>query len=183
MIMKYKIIVFITCMFTLCGHTAVLAKDGLWVVSKGAELKADCTATSETISALPIGTELFVRAYEKRWYLVFSAAGDNGWVYRGKVSTEPPEENMPEEGKDFFQVEYSVSKIDGDEIYSARSIRGVSPSDGSDNGVSEVADEYAKIARVKKRCSSALESVISIQTADDEIKAFLKEGKIGEYAE
>ncbi len=161
-----------------------LAIETMWVVSEGARLKSDCVASSETIADLPVGTEVFVRSHEKRWYLVFTAEGDNGWIYRGKVSDSLPEELEIDDHEDFFQVEYDESRINGEQMYTARSIRGMSSvdSDGISN-VSDVAKEYAQNTKMPAKYQNALYDVITIQRNVDEIELFLKAGEIGEYDE
>ncbi len=159
-----------------------LGIERMWVVSEGARLKADCVASSETIADLPVGTEVFVRSHEKRWHLVFTAEGDNGWIYRGKVSNNLPEELEIDSNEDFFQVEYDESRIDGEQMYTARSIRGV-PSVDSDgiSQMSDVAKEYAQNTKMPEKYQKALFNVITIQKNVDEIELFLKAGEIGEY--
>jgi hypothetical protein len=159
-----------------------LAIESMWVVSEGARLKADCVASSETVEDLPVGTEIFVRSYEKRWYLVFTAEGDNGWIYRGKVSNSLPEGLDIDDEEDFFQVEYDESSIDGEQVYTARSIRGVTSVDSDGvNQVSDVAKEYGQNRKMPEKYQKALYDVITMEKNDDEIELFLTAGKIGEY--
>ena len=72
----------------LCFWLGTLAKaqNVLWVTSKGAKLKAENKASSNTITQLAIGTKLDVTSSIGKWYQVSTASGVKGWIYQGKVS-------------------------------------------------------------------------------------------------
>ena len=67
----------------------------------------------------------------------------------------------------------SGSDINADAADSSRSIRGLSPE----------AKEYAKSTGTHQQSQDALDSVILRKVKEQEIDQFLKQGKIGEYAE
>ena len=158
--------------FSIC-----VAAQTLYVTSKDATLKADSSSASATIVELKRGTELTVVAKDGRWYSVKTPTGEKGWIYRGKVSEEPPEiEDMEDEegeGVGGLLGGLSGSDINADAADSSRSIRGLSPE----------AKEYAKATGSPREIQNALDSVIERSITDKEIDRFLKEGKIGEYAE
>ncbi len=116
--------------------------------------------------------------------MVFTSSGVNGWIYRGKVSNNPPDMQRDPEDEDFFLVEYSESNIDGEEMQTARSIRG-GPSNNvtKESGLSDVAKAYAQITEMPEKYQKALFELLCIQTNDDEVETFLKTFKIGEYAD
>lgn len=148
----------------------------IWVSSTSAKLKAQNQSSSETISELPFGSQLKVITYEKRWYNVSTPEKKTGWVYRGWVSSEPPEQEEESDEEDSLGSllgDSSESSIQADSADSSRSIRGLSPE----------AEEYAKQSGSPKRCKKALDSVLSMKTKNKDIDKFLKKGKIGEYAE
>lgn len=147
----------------------VAAVEKLWVNASDAKLKAERKSSSETVAKLPIGTELKVLSFEKRWYEVSTKDG-KGWIYRGKVSDTPPEES---EGGDGLIGDLADSRIKADSIDDSRSVRGLSPE----------AKEYAKSAGTPKECQDALDEVLALQISGKDIEIFLKGGKIGEYAE
>lgn len=148
----------------------------VWVSSKSAKLKAQSQSSSETIADLPFGSQLKVITYEKRWYNVSTPDKKTGWVYRGWVSSEPPEpevESGEEDSLGSLLGDSSESSIQADSANSSRSIRGLSPE----------AEEYAKQSGSPKKCRDALDSVLSMKTENNDIEKFLRKGKIGEYAE
>ena len=148
----------------------------VWVSSTSAKLKAKSQSSSETIAALPFGSKLNVITYEKRWYNVSTPDKKTGWVYRGWVSSEPPEQEVESDEEDSLGSllgDSSDSSIQADSADSTRSIRGLSPE----------AEEYAKQSGSPKKCKDALDSVLSMKTKNRDVEKFLKKGKIGQYAE
>lgn len=153
------------------------AAQTLYVTSEDASLKAESSSSSATIVELNRGAELNVLAADGRWYNVTTRAGQTGWIYRGKVSDEPPEieelEEDDEEGLGGLLGGLSGSDIESDAADSSRSIRGLSPE----------AKEYANATGSPKEIQNALDSVIERSTTEKEINQFLMEGKVGEYAD
>ncbi len=147
----------------------------LYVTSENAELKSESSSSSSTIVELTRGTELTFVAKEGRWYQVTDENNTAGWIYRGKVSEDPPEieETDDEGGLGGLLGSLSGSDINADAADSSRSIRGLSPE----------AKKYAQTTGTHQQSQDALDSVISRKVKEQEIDQFLKQGKIGEYAE
>ena len=148
----------------------------VWVSSTSAKLKAKNQSSSDTVAALSVGLKLSVIAFEKRWYNVSTPDKKTGWVYRGWVSTEPPEQEVESDDEDSLGSllgDSSDSSIEADSADSTRSIRGLSPE----------AEEYAKQSGSPKKCKDALDSLLSMRTKNRDVETFLKKGKIGQYAE
>ncbi len=151
-------------------------QETVWVSSDGAVLKSDRKASSDDIAELPVGMALTVLEYKKRWYNVVTPDEQEGWIYRGKVSKEPPEADEDSgEGDSTGELLTAItgSSIESDEADTARSIRGLSPE----------AQEYAKNAGTPRECRDALDQVLAYKTMDKDIHQLLQEEKIGEYAE
>jgi uncharacterized protein YgiM (DUF1202 family) len=148
----------------------------LYVTSESAELKTESSNSSSTITELKRGSELTLVTKEGRWYQVTDENDKTGWIYRGKVSEEEPEIEETDEdegGLGGLLGGLSGSDINADAADSSRSIRGLSPE----------AKEYAQSTGTPQQSQDALDSVISRKAQEQEIDQFLKEGKIGEYAE
>ncbi len=154
---------------TLLLATPALAQDRLYVASEGAKLKADKSASSDTVAELPVGTPLSVLGQEDSWYNV-SAGGRSGWIYRGKVAATPPEASK--QGGDNLFGGLGSSSIAVSEADSARSVRGLTADDGGS------AKPVASVADSKK----ALDGVLAERVGKKELESFLKTGRIGEYA-
>ena len=156
------------------GNPAVGAQKKVWVSTTSAQLKAEKTVSSATIARLPIGTELKVHALKNRWYQVSAPDGKNGWIYRGKVSSEPPKkEGGGQNPLGTLIGGLTGSNIRADASDTSRSMRGLSPE----------AEAYANRTGTPEQYKKALDTVLSTKTGAEEIEQFLKAGKIGEYAE
>jgi uncharacterized protein YgiM (DUF1202 family) len=150
-----------------------LAQDKLYVASEGAKLKADKSASSDTVAELPVGTALSVQGQEESWYKV-SAGGKSGWIYRGKVAATPPEASQ--QGGDKLFGGAGSSSIMVSEADSARSMRGLNASE------EEAAKAAGRAPRPLSDYKQALDKVLAEKVEKKELENFLKAGHIGEYA-
>ena len=156
---------------TLLLAAPALAQDRLFVSSEGAKLKADKSASSDTVAELPVGTALSVQGQEESWYRV-TAGGKSGWIYRGKVSATAPEPSQ--QGGDNLFGGAGSSGIMVSEADSARSVRGLNEEDA--------AKEAGRPARSPAEYKKALDGILAERVDKKELESFLKAGKIGEYA-
>jgi hypothetical protein len=157
--------------------TPALAQEKLFVASEGAKLKADKTASSDTVAELPVGTALTVLGQEDSWYKVStgsSGGGKSGWIYRGKVAASPPEASK--QGGDNLFSGGGSSAIMVSEADSARSVRGLNESE------QQAAKAAGRPARPLSDYKSALDKVLAERVDKKELENFLKAGRIGEYA-
>jgi uncharacterized protein YgiM (DUF1202 family) len=153
------------------SFSVVFAQNKMWVTSGRAKLKTDKKASSKTIATLPMGTEVTVLASEKKWYRVRAASGEEGWMYRGRLSKSPPEQEAQNETDNLFSA-LPGSDIKADEADTSRSIR----------GLSSETEEYAKNRRTPANYKKALDQVLALSVSEGEVEKFLSKGKIGEYA-
>lgn len=142
-----------------------------WVVSEGTELKAEQSISAATVAPLPVGAELNLVENAGRWLKVQTAQGTEGWVYAGRVSDTAPVAEVTGDG--LFGESAQQSQVNTAKADSARSIRGLSP---------EVA-QYAKQRGTPENLKKSLDKILERKISDKEVNAFLKEGKIGEYAQ
>ena len=150
-----------------------LAQDKLYVASEGAKLKADKSASSDTVAELAVGMELKVAGQEESWYKV-TAGGKSGWIYRGKVAATAPEPSK-QGGGDLFGGAGS-SNIMVSEADSARSMRGLNESE------QQAAKAAGRAPRPLSDYKQALDKILAEKVDKKEIENFLKAGRIGEYA-
>ena len=173
---KAKIVLSSVMVFLFLSGLSLSIPEKLWISSSNAKLKTEKTASSDTVSALKVGTELSVIAFEGKWYNVKTTDGKTGWIYRGKVSEEKPLEEIEDEnagGLGGLLDNISDSNIQANASDTSRSIRGLSPE----------AEEYSNQTGKPKELREALDSVLELNVSDQEVEQFLKNGKIGEYAE
>ncbi|MBV5338508.1 MAG: SH3 domain-containing protein [Deltaproteobacteria bacterium] len=157
----------------LLAASVAIAEEKRWVSSEGTALKAEASATSENIADMQIGTAVTVVESGGRWLKVKTAAGKEGWVYAGRVSDTPPVAEVSADDGGLFGATMQKSQISTAKADSARSIRGLSPE----------ADQYAKDRGTPEVYKKSLDVVLARKVSANELKAFLKEGKIGEYAQ
>lgn len=150
-----------------------MAEEKRWVTSEGTSLKAEASATSDTVVDVPVGAEVSVVESGGRWLKVRTPAGKEGWVYAGRVSDTPPAGEVTGGDGGIFGASMQKSQINTAKADSARSIRGLSPD----------AARYAKDKGTPEATKKALDIVLARKVSPRELKAFLKEGKIGEYAQ
>ena len=156
----------------LLAAATAMAAEKRWVSSEGTTLKAEASASSDNITDVKVGTEVTVVESGGRWLKVRTAAGKQGWVYAGRVSETRPAAEVGDDGG-IFGGSMKSSQIKTAKADSARSIRGLSPE----------ASKYAKDQGTPEIYKKSLDIVLSRKVSANELKAFLKEGKIGEYAQ
>jgi len=169
--MRKTVVSTIALLLVLAG-TASMAEEKRWVSSDGTTLKSEASVSSADVAPLPVGTELSVLESGGRWLKVRAANGKEGWVYAGRVADAPPSAEVAGEAGLFGDTLQS-SQIKTAKADSARSIRGLSP---------EVA-QYAKQRGTPEALRKELDKILARKVSTRELKAFLKEGKIGEYAQ
>ena len=149
------------------------ADEKRWVSSEGATLKAEALATSDNVADVKVGTEVTVVESGGRWLKVRTGAGQEGWIYAGRVSETAPTAEVAGDDGGLFGSTMQKSQINTAKADSARSIRGLSPE----------ATKYAKDKGTPEATKKALDVVLARKVSAKELNAFLKEGKLGEYAQ
>jgi len=165
-----KVVTTLALLLALAGTTA-LAVDMRWVTSEGTTLKKEASIASPDVAPLPVGTELTVIVSGGRWIKV-RTGGKTGWVYAGRISATKPVAEVGGTEGGLFGESMQQSQIKTAKADSARSIRGLSPE----------TDQYAKQRGTPEAYKKALDQILERNVSATELKAFLREGKIGEYA-
>jgi len=170
-----RVIITLFLSMILVGAHPTHSAERVWVSSFDAKLKADKTASSQTLAVLTVGAELTVNSENDRWYLVTAQDGKKGWIYRGKVSSEPPQPSGEKtEGDSVGKLLTGLtgSRIGSGEVDTSRSMRMLSVEKKKKQDGSQPDQNYEE----------ALESVLSRRITDIRVDQFLEAGKIGEYA-
>lgn len=149
------------------------ADDGKrWVVSDQTSLKQIGAVTAPDLVPLPVGTELTLLEEGARWHRVRTPDGLEGWVFAGRVAdTKPTIETLSEGG--LLEGLSQKSSIQTARADSARSIRGLSP---------ETA-QYAKNRGTPQIYRKELDRILARTVQPKRLESFLREAKLGEYAE
>lgn len=143
-----------------------------WVVSAGTTLKAAAVATSADIAPLEVGAQVQVLENSGRWLKVQTAAQKTGWVFAGRLAITPPvAEVAASEG--LLSTAAQQSQIEIAQADSARSVRGLSAE----------TENYARERGTPQEYRQALDRILARQVSKDEVTAFMRAGKLGEYAQ
>lgn len=143
-----------------------------WVVGSGTALKSEATATSADIVSLEVGAKVLVLENAGRWLKVQTADKKSGWVFAGRLSSTPPvTEVAASDG--LFASTAQQSQIEIAKADSARSVRGLSAE----------TESYAKERGTPQEYRQALDRILARQVSKEEVTAFMRAGKLGEYAQ
>ncbi len=150
--------------------SVAFAAGPMWVTGAGAELKAEPNPGSGTLKTLQVGEELSIGEASGRWLKATAQGGQSGWVYKGKVSDQKPS-GGESKGDPFGGM--LASKVSSNSADTSRSIRGLSPE----------AEQYANQTGSPVENRKALDHVVALHPTPQEVAKFLKDGKVGEYAQ
>ena len=143
-----------------------------WVVGAGTTLKSEAAATSADIVPLEVGDQVLVLENAGRWLKVQTSANKIGWVFAGRLSSTPPvTEVAASEG--LFAASAQKSQIEIAQADSARSVRGLSAE----------TESYAKERGTPQVYRQALDQILARQVSKEEVTAFMRAGKLGEFAQ
>lgn len=167
----YKICLATSAIVLVLAGSVALAEEKRWVASDGTTLKQEASVSSADLESLPVGAELSLLESGGRWLKVKTVSGKEGWVYAGRVADAPPAAEVAGDGG-LFGGAMQQSQIQTAKADSARSIRGLSP---------EVA-QYAKQRGTPEAFRKELDKVLARKVSARDLRAFLRDGKIGEFA-
>lgn len=162
------------CMATAGDLSAATAapSESRWVVGSGTALKSEAKATAADIVPLVVGAKVLVLENAGRWLKVQTADKKTGWVFAGRLSSTPPvTEVAASEG--LFAATAQQSQIEIARADSARSVRGLSPE----------TESYAKERGTPQEYRKALDQILARQVSKEEVTAFMRAGKLGEFAQ
>lgn len=153
----------------LLGLGGIARAETLYVRAEGVTLRAAADASAADVAPVARGTELTVVSRDGSWIQV-QAAGKTGWVHKLKVSAEKPDTG----GSVLANLGAGGSRNDYvKEAESGRAARGLSP----------MAEKYAQAKAISPESVAAVKRMEQVAISKKEIEGFLKEGKLGEYAE
>lgn len=152
----------------LCLTNMALAET-VYVQAKSASLRSGKTSLSKVVTSVRFGQALELIEKNGNWFKVNDGKGRSGWIYHNKVSLSKPsgrENRLASLGKDFRQTQSS----------SVSGTAGV-------RGLGEFSNHYAQHSRIAVRHRRAVDRMTNYRLSDGEVEAFLKSGRLGEYAE
>jgi hypothetical protein len=163
----------VTVFALLLISVSAVAEERRWISSEATTLKSEASSSSDSVVDVSVGTEVSVVESGGRWLKVRTLSGAEGWVYAGRVSETAPTSEVTGSDGGLFGNSMKSSQINTAKTDSARSIRGLSPGTA----------QYAKDRGTPEQYKKSLDIVLARKVSPKEIKSFLKDGKIGEYAQ
>lgn len=154
------------------ASSSVPAGTSRWVVGAETVLKAEAAAASADIVSLKVGDKVTVLESSGRWLKVQTSGKESGWVFAGRLSSTPPVAEVAA-SDDIFAASAQQSQIEIAQADSARSIRGLSAETAS----------YAKERGTPQEYRQALDQILARRVSKEEVTAFMRSGKLGEYAQ
>lgn len=138
---------------------------------EGTELKAEQSVSAAKVAELPVGAELTLVEGAGRWLKVQSADGKKD----GSTPAASPTPNRSPR----WEGAKGSSAI---RCRKARSTRPRPTAPAASRPLSRVA-QYAKQRGTPEALKKELDKILKRKVSDKEVRTFLKEGKIGEYAQ
>jgi hypothetical protein len=124
------------------------------------------TLGSPVVARLGQGDAVDVKRKSGRHYEV-SVGGKAGWVYYNKLTSEKPEDVAALLSRSTSQP------IELTDVEAGGALRGLSP----------MAEDYAKSSDIPGWARGAVEDMQGLSIAAEELEAFAREGRLGEYGE
>jgi hypothetical protein len=156
-------------LFSMLCLSNIAIAETVYVLAKSATLRTGTTSLSHAVATVPFGQALELIEKDDNWYKVQVQNGAVGWIYHNKVGATKPsseESRLAALGKDFRKTQSSS-------ITGTAGVR----------GLDEYSAGYAKRAGIGARHRSALDRMTNYRLLDRQVEAFLKSGRLGEYAE
>lgn len=157
------------CLFSLLCLANLALAETVYVHAKSASLRTGKTSLSRVVASVQYGQALKLVEKGDGWYKVQTRNGAVGWIYHNKVGTSKPterESRLAALGKDFRRTQSS----------SLTGTAGV-------RGLDEFSADYANRARIPAHYRAAVDRMTNYRLSDREVEAFLKSGRLGEYAQ
>ena len=159
-----KLAVRFAVLLAFVGASAALAET--MYARTSVSVRAGRTLSSPVVAGLKQGDRVEVRGKEGRHYKVL-VGGKEGWVYYNKLAEKRPEDVAAllgaEPGRPMTLTE----------LEAGGALRGLSP----------MAEDYAKGANMPEWVTGAVEQMQELTISAEELDAFAREGRLGEYGE
>ena len=147
---------------------SVAYAETVYVQAKSAQLRSGKTSLSPTTVTVQFGEALEKLRQEEDWLEVRTSGGVTGWIFANKTTTTKPsggDSGLAKLGQSVRQSEAAP----------------VTASTGA-RGLDKVSEEYANRTGIPKQYQDTVDRMTAHRLADQDVEAFLKEGRLGEYA-
>ncbi len=133
-------------------------------------MKAE-SAQADVIQVLDEGTAVEVTQKSSKFFKVALPGGKEGWVFKFKLSADAPAGGGGGDG--MLESIGGKQKIAARESGSGSSIRGLSP----------VSEKHAQSKGISAKNIQSVKQMESFKVSREDLEKFLRDGKLGEYAQ
>jgi hypothetical protein len=162
-----RLLVIVTLMLSILALPATALAETLYVKKSGTKLQSEASASSKVVETLASGTAVKVVKKSGRFYQVTAAGGKKGWIFKFKLTAK-----APSGGGGSLLDALGGQQMAAKESASGSSIRGLSP----------ISEQHASKG-ISKESINAVKAMEEFKVSAQEVDAFLKAGKLGEYAQ
>ena len=150
--------------------TSVALAETVFVQSKTAKLRSGKTSLDSVVADLKFGESLEVLGKEGNWLEVQTTRGAKGWIFAGKTTPTKPaggeDDVLAKLGKSFRRTE-------AEDVTASAGAR----------GLDKVSEGYANRVGITQQHRDAIDRMAAYRISDQEVEDFLKQGRLGEYAQ
>lgn len=142
----------------------------VFVRAKTAKLWSEKTSLSNVVAAVQLGEALQVVQQEANWLEVRTAAGVTGWIVATMVDTTKPSTGPSPRAAALGQ---SIRQLQASPVTASTGAR----------GLDQVAEAYAQQVGIASQHRQAVDRMTTYRVPEQDIEAFLRQGRLGEYAQ
>lgn len=151
---------------------ASLFAETMYVKSSDTKVMKAESAQADVIQVLDEGTAVEVTQKSSKFFKVALPGGKEGWVFKFKLSSDAPAGGGGG-GDGMLESIGGKQKIAARESGSGSSIRGLSP----------VSEKHAQSKGISAKNIQSVKQMESFKVSREDLDKFLREGKLGEYAQ
>jgi hypothetical protein len=143
--------------------------DTMYVSARSAQVRSGKTSLDQVVAHVKLGEAVEVLKRDGRWLNVRTAQGAAGWLFENSLSASKPaggESDLAALGRNFRGSDATK----------------VSASAGA-RGLDKASEGYANRSGITPEQRAAVDRMTAYKISDEEMQAFLKAGRLGEYAE
>ena len=145
------------------------AAETVYVQATTAKLRSGKTSLDPVVAELKFGEALEVLRKEGGWLEVRTAAAVRGWIFANKTAAR-----KPAGGDDLLaKMGRSMRRTEASDVTASAGAR----------GLDKVSEGYAQRVGISQQDRDAVDRMTAYRLTDQEVEDFLKDGRLGEYAQ
>ena len=166
---RYTVLTLLVSLLTAITMTGAAFGETLYIAAKSAQLRSGKTSMDPVVATLKLGEPLEVMKRDTRWLEVRTTKGVTGWICASNVSASKPaggDNELAALGRNF-------RRTDASDVTASAGAR----------GLDKASEGYADRSGITREHRETVDWMTAYKIPDEDIQAFLKSGRLGEYAE